>query len=163
MARVPTRAWVLQFLVKGERSIFRDNLSLPGPSFGSVAKCKNVAAAAGASTVLQLPASGTCVTQKDEWGRSSFSPRRFWSDLARLESRAQWPAKANHCTHVRPHPPWDEGKRKRKRKRTAPPELNTSKGSCHHRLIRGRSKMPIRPGEQHRLAPATSWPHYTKQ
>ena len=77
MARVPTRAWVLQFLVKGECSIFRDNLSLPGPSFGSVAKCKNVAAAAGASTVLQLPASGTCVTQKDEWGRSSFSPRRF--------------------------------------------------------------------------------------
>ena len=67
VARVPTRAW--QFLVKGERSIFRDNLSLPGPSFGSVAKCKNVAAAAGASTVLQLPASGTCVTQKDEWGR----------------------------------------------------------------------------------------------
>ena len=64
MARVPTRAWVLQFLVKGERSIFRDNLSLPGPSFGSVAKCKNVATAAGASTVLQLPASGTCVTRR---------------------------------------------------------------------------------------------------
>ena len=81
MARVPTRAWVLQFLVKGERSIFRDNLSLPGPSFGSVAKCKNVAAAAGASTVLQLPASGTCVTQKDEWGRSSFSPRANGSKL----------------------------------------------------------------------------------
>ena len=68
MARVPTRAWVLQFLAKGERSIFRDNLSLPGPSFGSVAKCKNVAAAAGASTVLQLPASG-------RMGRLSFSPR----------------------------------------------------------------------------------------
>ena len=32
---------------------------------------------------------GTCVTQKDERGRSSFSPRRFWSDLACLESRAQ--------------------------------------------------------------------------
>ena len=38
-------------------------------------QCWVRAAADRPARILQLPASGTCVTQKDEWGRSSFSPR----------------------------------------------------------------------------------------
>ena len=57
MARVPTHAWVSQFLVKGERSIFCGNLCFAGARFGSATNCKNVAAAAGASAAVSRPSS----------------------------------------------------------------------------------------------------------